>query len=66
MWRVKTVTKFKKSFFPTLIYWNDIEIHLGFQHSYLYDHGDDKFYPAVIVSMMIIVKNISKTDSKRF
>ena len=35
MWRVKTVTKFKKTFFPTLIYWNDIEIHLGFQHSYL-------------------------------
>ena len=35
MWRVKTVTKFKNSFFPTLIYWNDIEIHLGFQHSYL-------------------------------
>ena len=35
MWRVKTVTKFKNSFFPVLIYWNDIEIHLGFQHSYL-------------------------------
>ena len=35
MWRVKTVTKFKNSFFPDLIYWNDIEIHLGFQHSYL-------------------------------
>ena len=35
MWRVKTVTKFKNSFFPDLIYWNDIENHLGFQHSYL-------------------------------
>ena len=35
MWRVKTVTKFKNSFFPVLIYWNDIEIHLGCQHSYL-------------------------------
>ena len=35
MWRVKTVTKFKNSFFPSLIYWNDIEIHLGFQHSHL-------------------------------
>ena len=35
MWRVKMVTKFKNSFFPDLIYWNDIEIHLGFQHSYL-------------------------------
>ena len=35
MWRVKTVTKFKNYFFPDLIYWNDIEIHLGFQHSYL-------------------------------
>ena len=29
MWRVKTVTKFKNSFFPVLIYWNDNRIHLG-------------------------------------
>ena len=35
MWRVKTVTEFKNSLFPSLIYWNDIEIHLGFQHSHL-------------------------------
>ena len=27
--RVKTVTKFKNSFSPILIYWNDIKIHLG-------------------------------------
>ena len=29
MWRVKTVTKFKNSFFPVLIYWNDNRIHLN-------------------------------------
>ena len=29
MWRVKTVTKFKNSFFSVLIYWNDNRIHLG-------------------------------------
>ena len=29
MWRVKTVTKFKNSFSPILIYWNDNRIHLG-------------------------------------
>ena len=29
MWRVKTVTKFKNSFPPILIYWNDNRIHLG-------------------------------------
>ena len=29
MWRVKTDTKFKNSFFPVLIYWNDNRIHLG-------------------------------------
>ena len=29
MWRVKTVTKFKNSFFPVLIYWNDNRIYLG-------------------------------------
>ena len=29
MWRVKTVTKFKNSFFPVLIYWNDNRFHLG-------------------------------------
>ena len=33
MWQVKTDTKFKNSFFPVLIYWNDIEIHLGFKNS---------------------------------
>ena len=33
MWGITAVTNFKK--FPVLIYWNDIEIHLGFQHSYL-------------------------------
>ena len=27
MWRVKTVTKFKNSFFPGLIYWNHNRIH---------------------------------------
>ena len=29
MWRVKTVTKFKNSFSPVLIYWNAKRIHLG-------------------------------------
>ena len=29
MWRVKTVTKFKNSFPPVLIYWNANRIHLG-------------------------------------
>ena len=29
MWRVKTVTKFKNSFFSVLIYWSDNRIHLG-------------------------------------
>ena len=29
MWRVKTVTKFKNSFFPVLIYWNNNRIHLN-------------------------------------
>ena len=29
MWRVKTVTKFKHSFFSFLTYWNDNRIHLG-------------------------------------
>ena len=29
MWRVKTVTKFKNSFFPGLIYWNHNRIHLN-------------------------------------
>ena len=29
MWRVKTVTKFKNSFSPVLIYWNANRIHLG-------------------------------------
>ena len=29
MWRVKTVTKFKNSFFLVLIYWNDNRLHLG-------------------------------------
>ena len=33
MWRVKTDAKFKNSFFPVLIYWSDIEIHLGFKNS---------------------------------
>ena len=28
-------TKFKKSFSPMLICWNDIKIHLGFEDSYL-------------------------------
>ena len=27
-------TKFKKSFSPMLICWNDIKIHLGFEDSY--------------------------------
>ena len=34
MWRFKTVTKFKKSFFPGLIYWNHNRIHLGFWESW--------------------------------
>ena len=29
MWRVKTDTKFKNSFFPGLIYWNHNRIHLN-------------------------------------
>ena len=33
MWQVKTDTKFKNSFFPVLIYWNDNRIHLGFSNS---------------------------------
>ena len=37
MWGITAVTNFKK--FPVLIYWNDIEIHLGFQHSYLVPPG---------------------------
>ena len=37
-------TKFKKSFSPMLICWNDIKIHLGFEDSYfvpppIYMHG---------------------------
>ena len=33
MWRVKTVTKFKNSFFPVLIYWNNNRIHLNILES---------------------------------
>ena len=38
-------TKFKKSFSPMLICWNDIKIHLGFEDSYFvppptYSHPD--------------------------
>ena len=33
MWEVKTDTNFKNSFFPGLICWSDIEIHLGFRNS---------------------------------
>ena len=33
MWRVKTDFIFKNSFFPVLIYWSDIRIHLGFSNS---------------------------------
>merc|ERR1712083_211392 len=29
MWRVGTVTKFKNSFFPVLICWNDNRVHLN-------------------------------------
>ena len=29
MWRFKTDTKFKNSFFPGLIYWNHNRIHLN-------------------------------------
>ena len=34
MWRVKTVTKFKNSFFPVLIYWNNNRIHLNIWESW--------------------------------
>ena len=34
MWRFKTVTKFKKSFFPGLIYWNHNRIHLNIWESW--------------------------------
>ena len=34
MWRVKTVTKFKNSFFSVLIYWNDNRIHLNIWESW--------------------------------
>ena len=36
-------TKFKKSFSPMLICWNDIKIHLGFEDSYFVPPPSLKF-----------------------
>ena len=48
-------TKFKKSFSPMLICWNDIKIHLGFEDSY--------FVPPPICSAVNVKALESKPDS---
>ena len=45
-------TKFKKSFSPMLICWNDIKIHLGFEDSY--------FVPPPTVSFGLFLDFCSK------
>ena len=55
MWRFKTITKFKNSFFPVLIYWNDNRIHLN------------TFKKSIFVSMVppLIVERFNGVDLVR-
>ena len=48
-------TKFKKSFSPMLICWNDIKIHLGFEDSY--------FVPPPIKTWVANAKHIQGTSA---
>ena len=52
MWRVKTNSKFKNSFFPVLIYWSDNRIHSGFENSGLSP-------PPIIRSIKVVSDNIA-------
>ena len=54
-------TKFKKSFSPMLICWNDIKIHLGFEDSYLVPPPTTRshFCPTALSRALIHVKKES-------
>ena len=49
MWRFKTVTKFKNSFFPGLIYWNHNRIHLGFWESWFGPPPNWNYWPSGVL-----------------
>ena len=55
MWRVKTNSKFKKSFFPVLIYWSDNRIHLGFSNS---GFSPPPLFIAVVTAMVDSVNHL--------
>ena len=54
-------TKFKKSFSPMLICWNDIKIHLGFEDSYFVP---PPIYSNTAISWLSLNFKDVKTSSK--
>ena len=56
-------TKFKKSFSPMLICWNDIKIHLGFEDSYFVPPPSYMLGEGMRVGAITVLQMNSKSSS---
>ena len=64
MWRVKMDTKIKNSFFPGLIYWNNIRIHLNIWESWFGPPPTWRRREPPLSQMLLIVIAKRKTNPR--